>query len=71
MKRVIIILAVLACGCAERIRIPPKAKLSPVNNQARWVVLAYLVENHFDTTGWTIEEIAAELSLQAYLMSKK
>ena len=42
-----------------------------LDNYNRWMILAYQCEKHFDTTGWTTEEIAAELSLQEYYLESK
>ena len=60
-----IILITGCTWCADK-RIVVKPEPEPRDYRNRWMALAYFCEKHFDTTGWTTEEIAAELSLAQY-----
>jgi len=78
MKRIIYaICLILICECStfedKRMIIKPKPEIvSPEVKRhlayLKWMVLATQVEKRYDTTGWTTEEIATELSFQAYLI---
>ena len=72
----ILILFISGCSLFSDNRIvvkpPPVDNIQRwIDNRNRWMILAYHVEKHFDTAGWTIEEIATELSLQEYYLEKK
>jgi len=68
---IIVVFLLLLCECAREVKTASKFELSPVDNRNRWMSLAYFVEKYYDTTGWTTEEIATELSLAEYLMNKE
>jgi len=57
----------LVAGCAwfadKRVIVKPE----PVDNRDKWKALAPFIKNHFQTD-MTVEEIAAELAYQEYLM---
>jgi len=61
---------IIISGCSwcadKRVVVKPE----PVNNRDRWKVLAPFIKQHF-ITDMTVEEIAAELAYQEYLLNKK
>ena len=71
MKRTIVILSLLLSGCARDVQTPSQIELTVMNNRNKWMALAYQVEKRYDTTGWTTEEIAAELYFADYKLNKE
>lgn len=73
MKKVITITAIIVltvlCGCIKDAR--PRNKSIIVNNRNKWMALAYFTEKYYNTTGWTTEEIAAELTYAEYLIESQ
>ncbi len=70
MKKILILLLIilllLLSGCGSKtVVVEPK----PVDNRDRWMVLAPLIKEHFDTGDKTIEEIAFMLSMAEYNLS--
>ena len=63
-----IILTISGCSWFADNRIVEKPE--PVDNRDRWKALAPFVKKHFKTD-MTVEEIAAELALQEYLLNKE
>lgn len=77
MKRIlalIILCGILCGGCSwfedKRVVVKPE----PVDNQAKWIVIAHHVKRHFKTD-MTVREIsenlAAEAAYQEYLQNKE
>jgi len=67
--KILTICLFVVCGCAnqyERAVIKP----SPVRNEERWKALAPFIKKRFQTD-MTVEEIAAELAYQEYLLFSK
>jgi len=77
LKKIITICLIFIGGCTwfadKRVVIKPEPeRMSEVQrwlaNKSKWMLLASHVELYFDTTGWTTEEIAAELYLADYML---
>jgi len=69
MKKILIILLLLLVGCAS----PGNKRVDikrPIDNRAKWKVLAPLVKKYFKTD-MPVEWIAAELNLAEYELSRK
>lgn len=62
------ILFVILVSCFARAQM--KAPQTEIDNRERWKAIAPYIKEHFKTD-MTIEEIAAELAYQEYLMQKE
>jgi len=72
-KKILTICLIFIGGCTwfadKRVVIPPE-QLRPVSNNERWKALAPFIKKRFQTD-MTVEEIAAELAYQEYLLFLK
>lgn len=77
LKKILTICLIFIGGCTwfadKRVVIKPRPKqMSEIQQwhaiRNKWMLLASYVELYFDTTGWTTEEIAAELYLADYML---
>ena len=77
LKKILIVCLIFIGGCVwfsdKRIVTKPEPeRMSEMQrwlaNRNKWMLLASHVELYFDTTGWTTEEIAAELYLADYML---
>ena len=73
LKKIILICLISISGCSwfadKRVVVPPEP-LKPVSNKQRWLMLAPFIKKRFQTD-MTVEEIAAELLYQEYLLFSK
>jgi len=70
LKKILTICLVLfICSCAIR-KEKVAIKSKPVSNEDRWRALAPFIKRYFKTD-MTVEEIAAELAYQEYLLFSK
>lgn len=68
MKKILIILLLLLSGCSGNKRVVTKR---PIDNRIKWMMLAPLIKKHFNLVDTSVEEIAADLTLAEYEMSRK
>lgn len=64
MKKLIACLLLLSCSCSTNI------KEQYVNNNIKWMMLAPHIKKHFNINK-SVEEIAADLAYQEYLIFTK
>ena len=69
MRKLIVIIFLLICGCEQRTRPVPEL-MPPVTNNQRWLALAPYIRKHFDTGNKTDDEIAFEMDYAEYLMNE-